>query len=1276
LIKMGCSDITAFVGETRDAEGGSVRLDAIGAAADQAIISVTTPWGATDNYETIKLNRSLSFTKDTIKYTVTLKNVVYSSYRSTYFCKFEVCRTTITPPATPTPTPTPTPAPTKCRQEFRVYNGLIHPAAGAKVTVNGIVYTTNSDGYASALLTVGKEYTATAKYEDRSKTYKFTACGDLLRFRLVTIVILDGFVYCEAYDSTTNAELHATIKANGVTQPKLTPGKTWNLRAGEYTIKFVLDGYVTVTRTVTVTAGQTVNLTVSMTRIQTPTPTPVPITHGILHSISNPVGATIFIKDLSLAVPFYLNYGVTNKYNIELKVGSYTVKYTKPGYKDYVAQLTIGAGRWYSISAMLVPVTTPTPTPTPKPTPVPNVGYIKCQAYDSVTNKGLNATLRIDNTTIVPKTPHTTPGISAGTHTVTFILEGYITKTISVTVRAGETVNAYGSMVKEALPDVTGFDVKVNIPGILPRSSLHIQQVVKVPLTNTWWRHPIGHGMRWDNVSNGVYKARARSADSSPIPSFHTGFGENEDYAVYIGTSAVAFYPGTIVHKSTGAVTEIDITSSYVDWVSSKVCAAMDITPANCPFFIASSVNDAAFFLELWTIITKHENLAGEPTTPTALDYALFPIAIFGMLSPGISEGKIVQIVGKRVTELIPLSRKGTPEIKAVMQDPGLDTFLLRATDSQFNDFVKWIEAGADGTARNLLKTVDEAPLSKNDLHALQRASKFVEALDPKLIKAGSLESLKTVLKNFSPKFTKVFESALKWVTEHPSETVTVGSAGIVVIGLWYALSKLTGNVDESFKASGITMSSTSWGGKDYLSSIEIYKYNVIDAERLENWTLFCENLLAWEQEVNNFEVFVTANQAKLNIEGYYGIFTNTIAAYRAAIEIKNEVHSCIEDTLPELINAEVMEILDSDTVRVRYNDSDYTVRLLGINAPEGKTYNYTCTGVRSPYLIRRLLTPGKECIEEETWTGTEEIYNASKVWLSQYLPVHQIAQFHSDSARQFDKYGRLLAVPFYNGKNVCMESLKAGQSVVFFYDYNKQVNTGAFLAAEQTAKDAKIGVWEVEAGFGSIRCVSTPTAAEVWLDGVYTGKKTISSIAWLYNVPVGEHTVEFKKIIDGVSHACSKTITVVKGVTALAECILISGVTPTPTPTPPITPTPTPTPEKAIWQIGDVKNEAGAVLGAAKVFVDDVYLAHYAPETLTFCTDCACDAVVPCGFGTHTVTIKKTGYEDWSKTRTLGPGDSFTDNPIMSAPAPGTFPVTFVSKPSGATIKVDGKAI
>lgn len=122
-------------------------------------------------------------------------------------------------------------------------------------------------------------------------------------------------------------------------------------------------------------------------------------------------------------------------------------------------------------------------------------------------------------------------------------------------------------------------------------------------------------------------------------------------------------------------------------------------------------------------------------------------------------------------------------------------------------------------------------------------------------------------------------------------------------------------------------------------------------------------------------------------------------------------------------------------------------------------------------------------------------------------------------------------------------------------------------------------------------------------------------------------------------------------------------------------TPTPTPEPppaESAIWHILQATDPTGLPLSAAKVHVDDVYVGHYTPEDLTFCTGCQCDAVVACGLGTHTVKIIKTGYADWILTRILAAGNEFSDTPVMQK----AFPVNFESIPAGAQVEADVQAI
>lgn len=128
----------------------------------------------------------------------------------------------------------------------------------------------------------------------------------------------------------------------------------------------------------------------------------------------------------------------------------------------------------------------------------------------------------------------------------------------------------------------------------------------------------------------------------------------------------------------------------------------------------------------------------------------------------------------------------------------------------------------------------------------------------------------------------------------------------------------------------------------------------------------------------------------------------------------------------------------------------------------------------------------------------------------------------------------------------------------------------------------------------------------------------------------------------------------------------LTSGLTPT------VIVTPTPASTKAVYQINEVKNEKGEVLSSVKIYVDDQYLHHYAPEVLEFCDTCFCDddKKVECGFGEHVIRLEKNGYQDWEETKEIKAGDTYSVNPVMAflpspTPSPTATPVSSLS-PTG----------
>jgi len=107
-----------------------------------------------------------------------------------------------------------------------------------------------------------------------------------------------------------------------------------------------------------------------------------------------------------------------------------------------------------------------------------------------------------------------------------------------------------------------------------------------------------------------------------------------------------------------------------------------------------------------------------------------------------------------------------------------------------------------------------------------------------------------------------------------------------------------------------------------------------------------------------------------------------------------------------------------------------------------------------------------------------------------------------------------------------------------------------------------------------------------------------------------------------------------------------------TPTETPESSPTGTPTSEPdgptSAYEIREVKDEGGNDLSNVKVYVDDVYVNHYAPETLIFCEGCRCNDKVDCDLGEHTFKLEKSGYDDWTITVDIEEAKSYQVDPIM----------------------------
>ncbi|MEJ9150671.1 thermonuclease family protein [Bacillus sp. FSL W8-0223] len=162
---------------------------------------------------------------------------------------------------------------------------------------------------------------------------------------------------------------------------------------------------------------------------------------------------------------------------------------------------------------------------------------------------------------------------------------------------------------------------------------------------------------------------------------------------------------------------------------------------------------------------------------------------------------------------------------------------------------------------------------------------------------------------------------------------------------------------------------------------------------------------------------------------------------------------SSYDDTNKNLIPVTLIETVDGDTIKVNYKGKEETVRYLLVDTPESKKPG-TCV---QPY--------AKAAAERN-----RELVNSGNLYL----------EFDKGSER--DKYGRLLAYVFVDGKSVQEELLKEGYArVAYIYDPPyKYLST--YENDEKAAQNKHLNIWSdpgyvTDKGFNG--CAANQTASQ-----------------------------------------------------------------------------------------------------------------------------------------------------------------------------------------------------
>ncbi|MDD5614985.1 MAG: PKD domain-containing protein [Candidatus Methanoperedens sp.] len=467
-----------------------------------------------------------------------------------------------------------------------------------------------------------------------------------------------------------------------------------------------------------------------------------------------------------------------------------------------------------------------------------------------------------------------------------------------------------------------------------------------------------------------------------------------------------------------------------------------------------------------------------------------------------------------------------------------------------------------------------------------------------------------------------------------------------------------------------------SWTARDWVDSLKSISFSAKDACENGDTGVLSTVMATYSTTIENAKKFRDENTAILTSEGTIDVFNDAISLYESDYALRV---TCLPGTVtvPDsgtLTNVAITEIVDGDTVKARQGTTNFEVRLLGINTPEKPA-----TELEKNSTI--------DCAPDSSMIVDKQFYYDANTRMTE-LALNKTVTLKVNPERPYDIYSRLLAVivlPDSTEANQTM--LKEGRACYFHrpeWDLDTDVvNHTLYKQLRDQAKTAKLGIWGPVCVKPTAAFSTSPSSPDIGIQMTFTDASTpgtgLTLKSWSWNFGDGSTstlqnpthtytTTGSKTVTMTVTNSCGQTDTATKTFTIGTTPTPTPTPKPSPTPTPTPAPTPTPTPAPATWHILQATDPGGLPLSSAKVYVDNVYLGHYTPEDLTFCTGCTCDTIVACDLGTHTVKVTKTGYKDWTATRTLAASDVFSDTPIMQK----TFPVTVESVPAGATISAD----
>ncbi|MFB6115782.1 MAG: thermonuclease family protein [Candidatus Nanohalobium sp.] len=148
-----------------------------------------------------------------------------------------------------------------------------------------------------------------------------------------------------------------------------------------------------------------------------------------------------------------------------------------------------------------------------------------------------------------------------------------------------------------------------------------------------------------------------------------------------------------------------------------------------------------------------------------------------------------------------------------------------------------------------------------------------------------------------------------------------------------------------------------------------------------------------------------------------------------------------------QVANTSVVEVVDGDTVDIRFGEDVKTVRMLGVDTPEVHVENSPGEFEKIPSNSR-----GRQCLEK--WGEKASEFAKKK------LEGENISFVTDPNSDVRGSYGRLLGYIKVNGENFNYQLVRKGYARVYTSGFTKQ---SKFLEAEEKAQNRMKGLWQCQ---------------------------------------------------------------------------------------------------------------------------------------------------------------------------------------------------------------------